>query len=89
LTETRYAGLSMFAHLLKKKPSLWVDLLYWWRRRELNPRPPVRCLRLYMLSSVFLRTPVNTGVTDTVNELKMLSTNSWLSIRNTLKTENV
>ena len=25
----------------------------WWRRRELNPRPPARCLRLYMLSSVF------------------------------------
>ncbi len=25
----------------------------WWRRRELNPRPPVLCLRLYMLSFVY------------------------------------
>ena len=23
----------------------------WWRRRELNPRPSLLCLRLYMLSS--------------------------------------
>ena len=23
---------------------------FWWRRRELNPRPPVLCLWLYMLS---------------------------------------
>lgn len=25
----------------------------WWRRRDSNPRPPVRRLRLYMLSSVY------------------------------------
>ena len=26
------------------------EILIWWRRRELNPRPPVLCLWLYMLS---------------------------------------
>lgn len=26
------------------------EVLIWWRRRELNPRPPVLCLWLYMLS---------------------------------------
>jgi hypothetical protein len=33
-------------------------LVIWWRRRELNPRPLVRCLRLYMLSSVFKFSPL-------------------------------
>jgi hypothetical protein len=28
--------------------------LFWWRRRELNPRPSVLCRRLYMLSSVIV-----------------------------------
>ena len=26
------------------------NTMIWWRRRELNPRPPVRCLVIYMLS---------------------------------------
>ncbi len=25
----------------------------WWRRRELNPRPPVRCHWIYMFRSVY------------------------------------
>ena len=26
---------------------------FWWRRGELNPRPPVLCPQLYMLSAIF------------------------------------
>ena len=38
---------------IKNPNPVGLRFCYWWRRRELNPRPPVRCLRLYMLRSVF------------------------------------
>jgi len=28
-----------------------VNFLFWWRRRESNPRPRILCLQLYMLIS--------------------------------------
>ena len=35
----------------------WLRKLNWWRRGDLNPRPSVRGLRLYMFSVVYLVNP--------------------------------
>src|SRR5690606_17606615 len=40
-----------------KKGCLSATLVYWWRRRESNPRPQVLCLRLYMLIRVYSFNP--------------------------------
>ena len=31
--------------------------IFWWRRRESNPRPPARHRKLYMLSFVYCFSP--------------------------------
>ena len=40
-------------YLRDKLYSLQRFIIFWWRRRELNPRPPIRRQWLYMLRSVF------------------------------------
>jgi len=36
-----------------KKAPLKGGFIYWWRRRELNPRPSVLCRGIYMFSQVY------------------------------------
>jgi len=36
-----------------KQPAMTAGWMNWWRRRELNPRPQILRLRIYMLSRVY------------------------------------
>jgi|GEM_PF-3931047 len=39
---------------MKKAPKIRGLILFgWWRRRELNPRPPALCLEIYMFVSFY------------------------------------
>ena len=50
-TRTLQARVQLSRPLKRKRATLRMTLSrFWWRRRELNPRPPVLCLWLYMLS---------------------------------------